>query len=245
MAWPGIIHDIEDDATAGICEDYDNLQYNYDQLRKQLDDTRKDLDLEKDRSAHLKSELKKYQSSRSDAPCPVSKPRLTTTPPTVPPSHTALNQPPAVSLRMTLDQPPVASSSQVMLEKTPKRSFGKRKMIGTDEIIDLDMLPEAQAASIATLSGPVSQYQLDMFAPVDDGEAFIQDLHDEVLEDAREAEERVAAKWAPKCKCLNECLAGKGANEIAPYADRIMRSCREMIASSQQETPVSLNWALT
>ena len=62
VAWPGIIHDIEDDATAGIREDYDNIQYDYDQLRKQLDDT------QKDRSAHLKSELKKYQSSRSDAP---------------------------------------------------------------------------------------------------------------------------------------------------------------------------------
>ena len=47
-------------------------------------------------------------------------------------------------------------------------------MIGTDEIIDLDMLPEAQAASITTLSGPVTQYQLDMTAPIDDGEAFIQ-----------------------------------------------------------------------
>ena len=32
VAWPGIIHNIEDDATAGIREDYDNLQYNYDQL---------------------------------------------------------------------------------------------------------------------------------------------------------------------------------------------------------------------
>ena len=50
---------------AGI---YDNLQYDYDQLQKQLDDTQKDLDLEKDLLAHLKSELKKYQSSRSDAP---------------------------------------------------------------------------------------------------------------------------------------------------------------------------------
>ena len=79
------------------------------------------------------------------------------------------------------------------LDKTPKRSFGKRKMIGTDEIIDLDMLPEAQAASIAALGGPVSQYQLDMFAPVNNGEAFIQDLHDEVLEDALEAEECAAA----------------------------------------------------
>ena len=194
MAWPGIIHDIEDDATAGIHEDYDNLQYNYDQLQKQLDDTQKDLDLEKDQSAHLKSELKKYQSSRSDAPRPVSKPQLTTTPPTAPPSHTVPNQSSAASLRMTLDQAPIASSSQVMLDKTPKRSFGKRKMIGMDKIIDLDTLPEAQAASIAALGGPVSQYQLDMFTPINNKEAFIQDLHDEVLEDAREAEECAAAK---------------------------------------------------
>ena len=48
VAWPGIIHDIEDDATAGILEDFDNLQYNYNQLQKQFDDTRKELDLEKD-----------------------------------------------------------------------------------------------------------------------------------------------------------------------------------------------------
>ena len=48
VAWPGIIHDIKDDATAGICEDYDNLQYDHDQLQKQLDDTQKELDLEKD-----------------------------------------------------------------------------------------------------------------------------------------------------------------------------------------------------
>ena len=48
VAWPGIIHNIKDDATAGIHEDYDNLQYDYDQLQKQLDDTQKDLDLEKD-----------------------------------------------------------------------------------------------------------------------------------------------------------------------------------------------------
>ena len=130
---------------------------------------------------------------------------------------------------MTLDQPPIVSSSQVMLDKTPKRSFGKRKMIGTDEIIDLDTLPEAQAASIATLGGPVSQYQLDMFTPVDNGEAFIQDLHDEVLEDAQEAEERAAAKRALKCKRLNERLAGKGAisyadsyNEVLSGDDRFL-----------------------
>ena len=92
-------------------------------------------------------------------------------------------------------------------------------MIGTDEIIDLDMLPETQAASITALGGPVTQYQLDMTAPVNDGEVFIQDLHNEVLEDALEAEERVAAKRAPKRKCLNECLAEKGAIEIAPLAD--------------------------
>ena len=78
-----------------------------------------------------------------------------------------------------------------------------------DEIIDLDTLPEAQAASITALGSPVTQYQLDMTAPVDNGEVFIQDLHNEVLEDALEAEERAAAKRAPKRKCLNEHLAEK------------------------------------
>ena len=58
-----------------------------------------------------------------------------------------------------------------------------------------------------------------MTAPVNDGEVSIHDLHDEVLEDALEAEERVAAKRAPKCKHLNECLAEKGAIETAPLTD--------------------------
>ena len=35
VAWPGIICDIEDDATAVIREDFDNLQYDMDQLQKQ------------------------------------------------------------------------------------------------------------------------------------------------------------------------------------------------------------------
>ena len=34
VAWPGIIRDIKDDAISGICEDFDNLQYNFDQLQK-------------------------------------------------------------------------------------------------------------------------------------------------------------------------------------------------------------------
>ena len=85
-----------------------------------------------------------------------------------------------------------------------------------DEIIDLDTLPEAQAASIAALGGPVSQYQLDMFTPVNNGEAFIQDLYNEVLEDTWEAEEHAAAKGP---RSTNKCLAEKGANEIAPFAD--------------------------
>ena len=80
-----------------------------------------------------------------------------------------------------------------------------------DEIIDLDTLPEAQAASITALGSPELQYQLDMFAHIDKGEAFIQDLH--------KAEERAAAKWAPKRKRLNERLAEKGASEIAPFVD--------------------------
>ena len=36
----------------------------------------------------------------------------------------------------------------------------KQKMIGMDKIIDLNTLPEAQAASITALGGPVTQYQL-------------------------------------------------------------------------------------
>ena len=84
VAWPSIIHDIEDDATSGIHEDFDNLQYDFDQLQKQLDDTQRELDLEKGQSAHLKSELKGYQSLRSDGPHhSMSRPPLTTTPPTV------------------------------------------------------------------------------------------------------------------------------------------------------------------
>ena len=101
--------------------------------------------------------------------------------------------------------------------------------------MDLDMLPESQAASIAALSSPVTQYLLDMTAPVDDGEAFIQDLHDEVLENALEAEERAAAKRAPKCKHLNERLAEEGAIKIAPFVTTI---------SYPQETLVSSSWAL-
>ena len=49
--------------------------------------------------------------------------------------------------------------------------------------------------------------------------ALTQDLHDEVLENALEAEECAAAKRAPKCKHLNERLAEEGAIEIAPFVD--------------------------
>ena len=86
-------------------------KYDYDQLQKQLDDTWRELDLEKYQSAHLKSQLKKYLSSRSDAPQLVSRPPLTTTPLIALSSHTAL------------DQPPAASSSRMTLDKTPKKSF--------------------------------------------------------------------------------------------------------------------------
>ena len=137
----------------------------------------------------------------------MSRPPLTTTPPIALSSHTAL------------DQSPPASSSRMMLDKTPKKSFGKRQMIGSDEMINLDMLPESQAALIASLGGPVTQYLLDMTAPVDEREAFIQDLHDEILENTLEAEERVATKRPPKHKHLNECLAEEEAIEIAPFMD--------------------------
>ena len=207
MAWPGIICDIEDDTISGIHEDFDNLQYDFDQLQKQLDETWQELDLEKGRSAHLKSELKRHQSSHSDTHHhSVSRSLLTTTPPTALSSHTML------------DQPPVVSSSQMTLNKTPERSFGKRCMLGSDEMINLDTLPESQAASIAAISGPVNQQLLDMTAPIKDGEAFIQYLH-EVLENTQEAEEHAAAKQAPKHKHLNEHLTEEEAIEIAPHAD--------------------------
>ena len=72
VAWPSIIRDIEDDAISGIHEDLDNLQYNFDQLLLQLDEARQELDREKGRSAHLKSELKRYQSVSSDTHPPSS-----------------------------------------------------------------------------------------------------------------------------------------------------------------------------
>ena len=65
-------------------------------------------------------------------------------------------------------------------------------MVGTDEMINLDTLPESQATSIAAFGGPVSQQLLDATAPIEDGEEYIRYLHEEVLEDAQEAEERVA-----------------------------------------------------
>ena len=130
-----------------------------------------------------------------------------------------LEQLPAALSRTTLEHPPVASSSQMTLDQTPKRSFGKRQMIGTDEMLDLDMLPESQAASIAAIGGPVSQRLLDTTAPIEDGEESIRYLHEEVLEDAQEAEERAAAKRAPKRKRLNERLTEEEAIEIAPHAD--------------------------
>ena len=47
-------------------------------------------------------------------------------------------------------------------------------MVGTDEMIDLDTLPESQATSIAAFGGPVSQQLLDATAPIEDGEEYIQ-----------------------------------------------------------------------
>ena len=73
-------------------------------------------------------------------------------------------------------------------------------MIGTDEMLDLDTLPESQAASIAAFGGPVSQQTLHATASIEDGEEYIRYLHEEVLKDTQEAEERAAAKWAPKSK---------------------------------------------
>ena len=86
-------------------------------------------------------------------------------------------------------------------------------------MLDLDTLPESQATSIAAFGGPVSQQLLDTTAPIEDGEEYIWYLHEEVLEDAQEAEERAAAKRAPKRKRLNERLTEEEAIEIAPHAD--------------------------
>ena len=177
VAWPGIIHDIKDDAISDIREDFNNLQYDFNQLQKQLDEAQQELNLEKGRSAHLKSELKRYQSSRSDTHShSMSNSLLTTTPPTV------------LSSCTMLDQTPVVSSSQMTLDKTTKKSFGKSRMLGSDEMIDLDTLPESQAASIAAIGGPVNQQLLDVTAPIEDGEAFIQYLHEEALENTQEAD---------------------------------------------------------
>ena len=92
-------------------------------------------------------------------------------------------------------------------------------MLGLEKVINLDTLPESQAASIATISGPVSQQLLDATAPIEDGEAYIQYLHEEALENAQEAEEHAATKQAQKHKHLNECLTKEEAIEIAPHAD--------------------------
>ena len=86
-------------------------------------------------------------------------------------------------------------------------------------MLDLDTLPESQATSIAAFGGPVSQQLLDTTAPIEDGEEYIWYLHEEVLEDAQEAEERAAAKRVPKRKLLNERLTEEEAIEIAPHAD--------------------------
>ena len=86
-------------------------------------------------------------------------------------------------------------------------------------MLDLDALPESQATSIAAFGGPVSQQLLDTTAPIEDGEEYIRYLHEEVLEDAQEAEERAAAKRARKRKRLNERLTEEDVIEIAPHAD--------------------------
>ena len=86
-------------------------------------------------------------------------------------------------------------------------------------MLNLNMLPESQAASIAAIGGPVNQQLLDTTAPIEHGEEYIRCLHEEALEDAQEAEERVATKRAPKRKRLNERLTKEEAIEIAPHAD--------------------------
>ena len=57
-----------------------------------------------------------------------------------------------------------------------------------------------------------------MTAPIKDGVAYIQDLHDKTIKNTQEVEECAAAKQAPKCKHLNEHFTEE-AIEIAPFVD--------------------------
>ena len=92
-------------------------------------------------------------------------------------------------------------------------------------MLDLDTLPESQAASIAAIGGPVSQQLLDATAPIEDGEEYIRYLHEEALKDAQEAEECVAAKRAPKRKRLNEHLTeDSGGYRDSPTCGLTLRS---------------------
>ena len=107
VAWPDIIRDIEWDTLAGPHEDCENLQDEVDDLHHQLSDANKALNHEQDRAAYYKSELKKYQKPQSDT------------------KDVMMSQPKAAPA------PPVASSSQMMLDSPIKENPNERTILGT------------------------------------------------------------------------------------------------------------------
>ena len=123
MAWPDIIRDIEWDASAGPCEDCENLQDQVDNASHQLSDANKALDCEQDRAAYYKSELKKYQKLQSDT------------------KEVTMSQPKAAPA------PPVASSLRMMLDSPIKENPNERTILGTMERINMGEPPLLQAGS--------------------------------------------------------------------------------------------------
>ena len=62
--------------------------------------------------------------------------------------------------------PPVASSSQMMLDSSIKENPNERKILGTMERISLDTLPVSQAASISYVGDKIITHRLlDITAP--------------------------------------------------------------------------------
>ena len=91
--------------------------------------------------------VRNEQSSRSDTHShSMSKSLLTSTPPTASSSCTML------------DQTPTVSSSQMTLDKTPKKSFGKRRILGSDAMIDLDCLNLRQLRLLLSAAQQINSY---------------------------------------------------------------------------------------
>ena len=155
MAWSDIIWDIEWDASAGPCEDCENLQDKVDDASHQLSDANKALDCEQDRAAYYKSELKKYQKPQSDT------------------KEVTMSQPKAAPA------PPVASSLRMMLDSPIKENLNERTILGTMERISLDTLLASQAASISYAGDKIiTQQLLDVTAHRDHDE-FMDDLRED------------------------------------------------------------------